>query len=88
MTLQEKLCSRLMENMGMTLDEADLVLNKPELVQHIKSVISEYIEDEQDVDRLSEILKFVTKKFVTRRNGRYVVSKSEVTEAIIKELSK
>lgn len=69
------------------LNESDLVLNKSSLAQHIKNEIIQYIDGEVDIERLSEILTFVTRKLVTKRGNRYTVSPGEIGEAIREHLS-
>lgn len=89
--LQESLYTTMVKQMlpkSNILSESDLVLDRSSLVRHIKTEIMDYIDTEIDIERLSAILKFVTKKIVSRRGNKYVVSKDEVTEAVIAELNK
>jgi len=61
--------------------EGDLVLNKASLVPHIKNVIMDYLDQEDDVEKLSRILKMMVGKEVHAHGKRYRIESADITEA-------
>jgi len=61
--------------------EGNLVLNKASLVPHIKNVIMDYLDQEDDVEKLSRILKMMVGKEVHAHGNRYRIESTDITEA-------
>ena len=61
--------------------EGDLVLNKASLAPHIKNVIMDYLDQEDDVEKLSRILKMMVGKEVHAHGKRYRIESADITEA-------
>ena len=61
--------------------EGELVLNKASLVPHIKNVIMDYLDQEDDVEKLSRILKMMVGKEVHAHGNRYRIESTDITEA-------
>ena len=60
-------------------DEGDLVLNKSSLVNYMRDKIIEFVQKEDDVDKLSELLVKIAGKTVKDRGGkRYTISNEDV----------
>ncbi len=61
--------------------EGELVLNKASLVPHIKNVIMDYLDKQDDVEKLSRILKMMVGKEVHAHGNRYRIESTDITEA-------
>ena len=62
--------------------EADLVLDKASLVNYMKDQIMQFVEKEDDVDKLSKLLIQIAGKTVKARgNKRYTISNEDVKMA-------
>ena len=63
--------------------EGDLVLDKPALVNHLQKEIEKYAREEEDVEKLSYILKQLSgKKIKTRNNKYFTISDEDIQEAL------
>ena len=63
-------------------NEGDLVLDKTSLVNYMKDQIMQFVEKEDDVDKLSELLVKIAGKTVKDRGGkRYTISDEDVQMA-------
>lgn len=61
--------------------EGDLVLDKSSLVPYLRDMISDYLNKENDIKKLSSILKMLVGKEIKTRGKRYVITKEAVIEA-------
>ena len=67
---------------GILVKEGDLVLNKSSLVNYMRDKIIEFVQKEDDVDKLSEILVKIAGKTVKNRAGKlYTISNEDVQMA-------
>ena len=63
--------------------EGDLVLDKSALVNHLQKEIEKYAREEEDVEKLSYILKQLSgKKIKTRNNKYFTISDEDIQEAL------
>ena len=62
--------------------ESDLVLDKASLVPYLKDMITNYLESEDDIDKLSKLLKMLVGKEIKSRGSRYVVTKEDISNAL------
>tara|TARA_B110000971_G_scaffold206172_1_gene229208 strand:- start:40 stop:1446 length:1407 start_codon:yes stop_codon:yes gene_type:complete len=69
------------EQESQQMKEGNLVLNKASLVPHIKNVIMDYLDQEDDVEKLSRILKMMVGKEVHAHGKRYRIESADITEA-------
>jgi hypothetical protein len=64
-------------------NEGDLVLDKSALVNHLQQEIERFAREEDDVEKLSYILKQLSgKKIKTRNNRYYTISDEDIQEGI------
>jgi hypothetical protein len=61
--------------------ESDVVLDRTHLRTYIKDMIIDYLDREDDIDKLSKILKMIVGKTITTRGTRYQVSDEDISEA-------
>ena len=61
--------------------ESDLVLDRTSLRTYIKDMIMDYLEREDDIEKLSKILKMIVGKTVKHRGSRYQVTSEDIAEA-------
>ena len=64
-----------------TVKEGDLVLDKSSLVPYLRDMIADYLDKENDIKKLSSILKMLVGKEIKTRGKRYVITKETVIEA-------
>lgn len=64
------------------LDEGELVLDKITLRSYIKDMIADYLDREDDVEKLARVLKMLVGKQVKARGSRYTVSDEDIQEAV------
>ena len=72
-------------------EEGDLVLDKSSLINYIKDMIQDYVNREEDVEKLSALLKYIAGKEIKARGKRYIVTKEDIKQALAvieRELSK
>lgn len=63
--------------------EGDLVLDKSALVNHLQQEIERFAREEEDVEKLSYILKQLSgKKIKTRNNKYFTISDEDIQEAL------
>jgi 5'(3')-deoxyribonucleotidase len=62
-------------------DEGDVVLDKTGLRKYIRNMIMDYLEKEDDIEKLSYILKNIVGKNVKHRGSRYQVSAEDIVLA-------
>lgn len=62
--------------------ESDLVLDKASLVPYLKDMITNYLESEDDIDKLSKLLKMLVGKEIKSRGSRYVVTREDISNAL------
>ena len=63
--------------------ESDLVMDKESLISHLQKEIEKYARQEEDVEKLSYILKQLSgKKIKTRNNRYYTISDEDIQEGI------
>ena len=64
-------------------NESDLVMDKESLIGHLQKEIEKYAREEDDVEKLSYILKQLSgKKIKTRNNRYYTISDEDIQEGI------
>ena len=65
--------------------EADVVVDKTSLVPYIKNLIMAYLDKEQDVEKLSKLLKMMVGREIKTRGGkRYTITRKDIDEALQK----
>ena len=65
--------------------EADVVVDKSSLVPYIKNLIMDYLDKEQDVEKLSKLLKMMVGREIKTRGGkRYTITRKDIDEALQK----
>ena len=65
--------------------EADVVVDKTSLVPYIKNLIMDYLDKEQDVEKLSKLLKMMVGREIKSRGGkRYVITHEDISLALTK----
>jgi len=72
-------------------EEGDLILDKGSLINYIKDMIQDYVNREEDVEKLSALLKYIAGKEIKAKGKRYIVTKEDITQALAiieRELSK
>ena len=63
-------------------EEGDLVLDKSSLINYIKDMIQDYVNREEDVEKLSALLKYIAGKEIKAKGKRFVVTKEDIQEAL------
>lgn len=64
-------------------NESELVMDKESLIGHLQKEIEKYAREEEDVEKLSYILKQLSgKKIKTRNNRYYTISDEDIQEGI------
>jgi hypothetical protein len=64
-------------------EESDLVLDKGGLVEYLRDMIKDYVMKEDDVEKLSKLLKFMVGKEVKAHgNQRYRITAEDIVEAM------
>ena len=65
--------------------EADVVVDKSSLVPYIKNLIMAYLDKEQDVEKLSKLLKMMVGREIKSRGGkRYTITHEDISLALTK----
>jgi hypothetical protein len=65
--------------------EADVVVDKTSLVPYIKNLIMAYLDKEQDVEKLSKLLKMMVGREIKSRGGkRYTITHEDISLALTK----
>ena len=65
--------------------EADVVVDKSSLVPYIKNLIMDYLDKEQDVEKLSKLLKMMVGREIKTRGGkRYTITRKDIDVALQK----
>ena len=65
--------------------EADVVVDKSSLVPYIKNLIMDYLDKEQDVEKLSKLLKMMVGREIKSRGGkRYTITHEDISLALTK----
>ena len=65
--------------------EADVVVDKSSLVPYIKNLIMDYLDKEQDVEKLSKLLKMMVGREIKSRGGkRYTITREDISLALQK----
>lgn len=65
------------------LDEADLVVNKSSLASYLRDMIQKYVMEENDVEKLSQLLKFmVGKEIKSHGDNSYRITSEDIVEAL------
>jgi hypothetical protein len=65
--------------------EADVVVDKSSLVPYIKNLIMDYLDKEQDVEKLSKLLKMMVGREIKTRGGkRYTITREDISLALQK----
>ena len=65
--------------------EADVVVDKTSLVPYIKNLIMDYLDKEQDVEKLSKLLKMMVGREIKSRGGkRYTITHEDISLALTK----
>ena len=62
-------------------DESDVVLDKTSVRKYIRDMILDKLEQEQDIEKLSKILKIMVGKEVKARGSRYRITGEDIIEA-------
>jgi len=66
-------------------EEADVVVDKTSLVPYIKNLIMDYLDKEQDVEKLSKLLKMMVGREIKTRGGkRYTITREDISLALQK----
>lgn len=63
-------------------EEGDLVLDKGSLINYIKDMIQDYVNREEDVEKLSALLKYIAGKEIKAKGKRFVVTKEDIKQAL------
>lgn len=80
----EDLYNAVREGMGVkeSVTESNLVLNRNSLIDYIKDAILDYIETENDIEKLGNLLKQVTGKRIIDTDGkRFTITKEDIISA-------
>ena len=65
--------------------ESDVVVDKSSLVPYIKNLIMDYLDKEQDVEKLSKLLKMMVGREIKARGGkRYTITHEDISLALTK----
>jgi len=65
------------------LDEGDLVVDKGSLISYLRDMIQKYVMEENDVEKLSQLLKFmVGKEIKSHGDKRYRITSEDIVEAL------
>jgi hypothetical protein len=68
---------------GGALDEGDLVVDKGSLISYLRDMIQKYVMEENDVEKLSQLLKFmVGKEIKSHGDKRYRITSEDIIEAL------
>jgi len=68
---------------GKEIDEGDLVLDKMALLSYLRDRIYDWASKEEDIDKISDILKQIEGKTVKARDGkRYTISDEDIEEVL------
>ena len=68
---------------GGALDEGDLVVDKGSLISYLRDMIQKYVMEENDVEKLSQLLKFmVGKEIKSHGDKRYRITSEDIVEAL------
>jgi hypothetical protein len=62
--------------------ESDVVMSKGHLVSYLKTLIADYLDKEQDIDKLSRVLKMIIGKEIKTRGTRYQITSEDIMETI------
>ena len=62
-------------------NESDVVLDKTSVRSYIRDMIIDYLDKENDIEKLSKILKMLVGKEVKARGSRYQVTSEDIVEA-------
>ena len=66
-------------------NESDVVVDKASLVPYIKNLIMGYLDKEQDVEKLSKLLKMMVGREIKARGGkRYTITREDISLALSK----
>jgi len=66
-------------------EESDVVVDKVSLVPYIKNLIMDYLDKEQDVEKLSKLLKMMVGREIKARGGkRYTITREDISLALSK----
>ena len=66
-------------------EESDVVVDKVSLVPYIKNLIMDYLDKEQDVEKLSKLLKMMVGREIKSRGGkRYTITHEDISLALTK----
>jgi hypothetical protein len=66
-------------------NESDVVVDKASLVPYIKNLIMGYLDKEQDVEKLSKLLKMMVGREIKARGGkRYTITREDISLALTK----
>ena len=66
-------------------EESDVVVDKVSLVPYIKNLIMDYLDKEQDVEKLSKLLKMMVGREIKSRGGkRYTITREDISLALRK----
>jgi hypothetical protein len=63
-------------------EEGDLVVDKGSLANYLRDTIKDYVMQEEDVEKLAQLLKFMVGKTIKARGDRFVITKEDVQEAL------
>lgn len=63
--------------------ESNIVLDRNRLVEYIGGIINDYIKNETDIEDLSRVLTSVVGKQVNTKNGKFVVTREDITDAML-----
>ena len=67
----------------MPVEEGDLVLDKTALANYLRDTINSYVMQEKDVEKLSQLLKFmVGKEIKPHGKQRYRITSEDIVEAM------
>jgi len=65
--------------------ESDVVVDRVSLVPYIKNLIMDYLDKEQDVEKLSKLLKMMVGREIKARGGkRYTITREDISLALSK----
>lgn len=62
--------------------EGDVVMDRTSLRSYIRNMIADYLEKEDDIEKLAQVLKMLVGKKVRSRGSRFIISDEDIQEAV------
>jgi len=64
------------------IEESDIVMDRTSLRSYIRNMIADYLEKEDDIEKLAQVLKMLVGKKVRSRGSRFIISDEDIQEAV------